>query len=548
MALRDLWAKLTGRPTEEEEQKAPPAETHPAAPVPEESQGLAPGAEPPPAPVGAGSITAGDLPVVPPEMPPPAPLTPPPAPAEIAPPAPAPFHSPVPAEQPAPEVPPSTLPPGWQPSPAEVPAPPTPHPVAPPPELPPQPVPPPSELPPEISPPAPEPAPNLPFAPEPAPSLPSAPEPAPDLSPAPQPVPQPKPEPPAALAPAAVPFEPELVEPLPPGFLDDLDASEAAGPEAPAPEAPAEESRAGWFGRLRTGLSRSTARLTGGLTGLFVKRRLDEEALEELEEALITADLGVSASQRIVERFRSTRFGKEVTDDEVKEALAEEIGSILAPVARPLELDAGLRPHVVLVVGVNGTGKTTTIAKLGQQWREQGRSVTFVAGDTFRAAAVEQLQIWGSRTGCEVVAPVKQGADAAGLAFDALTQARQKGTEVLLVDTAGRLHNKTALMEELRKVVRVMQRVDPTAPHSVLLVLDATTGQNATQQCKVFSEMVNVTGLVVTKLDGSAKGGVVVALAQEFGLPVHAVGVGEKAADLRPFSARDFSRSLLGLG
>nr|WP_237182578.1 signal recognition particle-docking protein FtsY [Roseomonas marmotae] len=326
--------------------------------------------------------------------------------------------------------------------------------------------------------------------------------------------------------------------------MDRLEPEPEPEPTAAVAE---EEPRTGWFGRLRAGLSRSTARLTDGLTGLFVKRRLDDEALEELEEALITADLGVSAAGRIVTQFRKTRFGKEVTDQEVKEALAEEIAAILAPVARPLELDASHRPHVVLVVGVNGTGKTTTIAKLGQQWREAGRSVTFVAGDTFRAAAVEQLQIWGSRTGCDVVAPAKQGADAAGLAFDALTQARQKGTEVLLVDTAGRLHNKTALMEELRKVVRVMQRVDPTAPHSVLLVLDATTGQNATQQCKVFSEMVNVTGLVVTKLDGSAKGGIVVALAQEFGLPVHAVGVGEKAADLRPFSARDFSRSLLGL-
>jgi len=199
------------------------------------------------------------------------------------------------------------------------------------------------------------------------------------------------------------------------------------------------------------------------------------------------------------------------------------------------------------VAGVNGTGKTTTIAKLGQQYREQGIACAFVAGDTFRAAAVEQLQIWGERTGARVHAPVKEGADAAGLAFDALKAAREDGTQVLLVDTAGRLHNKSALMEELRKVVRVIKRVDETAPHSVLLVLDATTGQNAIQQCKVFGEMVNVTGLAVTKLDGSAKGGVVVALAQEFGLPVHFVGVGEKAADLRPFEARDFARGLMGL-
>ncbi|MCO6414761.1 signal recognition particle-docking protein FtsY [Siccirubricoccus sp. KC 17139] len=317
-------------------------------------------------------------------------------------------------------------------------------------------------------------------------------------------------------------------------------------PPSPAPAAEPEQ-RGGWFSRLKAGLSRSTAKLTDSVTSLFRKRRLDEEALEELEETLITADLGVAASRRIVEGFRRTRFGKEVTDEEVKATLAEEIAAILGPVARPMPIDPARAPHVVLVVGVNGTGKTTTIAKLGQQYREQGLRCAFVAGDTFRAAAVEQLQIWGDRTGAKVHAPAKQGADAAGLAFDALTAARADGTQVLLVDTAGRLHNKTALMEELRKVVRVLRRVDPTAPHSVLLVLDATTGQNALQQAKVFKEMVDVSGLAVTKLDGSAKGGVVVALAQEFGLPVHFVGVGEKAADLRPFEARDFARGLMGL-
>jgi fused signal recognition particle receptor len=546
MALRDIWAKLTGRPAEDD--AAPPAEAPPAAAPPAvPPAGALEDVVPPPdnsraalpeAPAESRSalpptgLPPGDLPVVPPEMPLPAPPTPAPAPAEIVPPAPAPTPPAVPPEQPAPPATPSALPPGWQPSPAEIPAPqPAPAPAAPPPELPPQPAMPAPAMPPEIAPP---------------PAAPPMPEPAPE----PRPEATPPAMPPAARAPLpeAVPFEPVLIEPLPPGFLDGLEELTEEG----TPPAPGEEPRgAGWFGRLRAGLSRSTARLTEGLeglTGLFTKRLLDEEALEELEETLIAADLGVAASQHIVARFRSARFGREVTDEEVKEALAEEIGAILAPVAKPLVLDHDRRPHVVLVVGVNGTGKTTTIAKLGQQWRAQGRSVTFVAGDTFRAAAVEQLQIWGSRTGCDVVAPAKQGADAAGLAFDALKDAQRKGTEILLVDTAGRLHNKTALMEELRKVVRVMQRVDATAPHSVLLVLDATTGQNATQQCKVFSEMVNVTGLVVTKLDGSAKGGVVVALAQEFGIPVHAVGVGEKAADLRPFSAREFSRSLLGLG
>jgi fused signal recognition particle receptor len=319
---------------------------------------------------------------------------------------------------------------------------------------------------------------------------------------------------------------------------------ETAPPPDPEPDP---SQKGGWFSRLKAGLSRSTARLTDAITTVFRKRRLDEEALEELEETLIAADLGVPAARRIVDGFRRTRFGKEVTDEEVKAALAEAVAEILAPVATPMEIRPAHAPHVVLVVGVNGTGKTTTIAKLGQQYSRQGLRVMFAAGDTFRAAAVEQLQIWGERTGCAVVAPAKMGADAAGLAHDALARARAEGMDVLLVDTAGRLQNKAALMEELRKVVRVIRRLDPTAPHSVLLTLDATTGQNALSQVKVFKEMVDVSGLAVTKLDGSAKGGVVVALAQEFGLPVHMVGVGEKAEDLRPFTARDFSRGLVGL-
>ena len=323
-------------------------------------------------------------------------------------------------------------------------------------------------------------------------------------------------------------------------------AAEGA-PPPPVDASPPEAARGGWLSRLKAGLSRSTAKLTESVSAIFTKRRLDEAALEELEETLIAADLGVAASRRIVDGFRKTRFGREVTEAEVKEALAEDIAGILAPVAQPMPINPALAPHVVLVVGVNGTGKTTTIAKLGQQYREQGLRCAFVAGDTFRAAAVEQLQIWGERTGARVHAPAKHGADAAGLAFDALTAAKADGTEVLLIDTAGRLHNKTALMEELRKIVRVIKRVDDTAPHSVLLVLDATTGQNAIQQAKVFGEMVDVTGLAVTKLDGSAKGGVVVALAQEFGLPVHFVGVGEKAGDLRPFAAADFALGLMGL-
>jgi fused signal recognition particle receptor len=368
-------------------------------------------------------------------------------------------------------------------------------------------------------------------------------------------LPVPAPPPAAGTAPDFEARLPEPAEPLapppppppaPPPTDDGAALREALATSVPEPQ-PEEAAKGGWFARLKAGLSRSTARLTDAITTVFRKRRLDEEALEELEETLIGADLGVAASRRIVEGFRKTRFGKEVTDEEVKAALAEAIAEILAPVAQPLVIDRAHAPHVVLMVGVNGTGKTTTIAKLGQQYRDQGLKVMFAAGDTFRAAAVEQLQIWGDRTGCAVVAPAKQGADAAGLAHDALARAKAEGVDVLLVDTAGRLHNKSALMEELRKIIRVMRKLEPSAPHSVLLTLDATTGQNAIQQVRIFKEMVEVSGLAVTKLDGSAKGGVVVALAQEIGLPVHMVGVGEKAGDLRPFTARDFARGLVGL-
>ncbi len=360
---------------------------------------------------------------------------------------------------------------------------------------------------------------------------------------------------PFELPPEPAPAPPEPPAPAPVAPKDDHAAVEEAlaasvpeaEPEPVSEPAPEPEGRGGWFSRLKAGLSRSTARLTGAITTVFRKRRLDEEALEELEETLITADLGVAASRRIVEGFRRTRFGKEVTDEEVKAALAEAIAEILEPVATPMAIEPRHAPHVVLVVGVNGTGKTTTIAKLGQQYRREGLKVMFAAGDTFRAAAVEQLQIWGDRTGCTVVAPAKQGADAAGLAHDALARARAEGADVLLVDTAGRLHNKAALMEELRKIIRVIRKLDPAAPHSVLLTLDATTGQNALSQVRIFKEMVEVTGLAVTKLDGSAKGGVVVALAQEIGLPVHMVGVGESVDDLEPFTARDFARAIAGL-
>jgi fused signal recognition particle receptor len=305
----------------------------------------------------------------------------------------------------------------------------------------------------------------------------------------------------------------------------------------------------GVFSRLKQGLARSTQKLgegLGNLTAVVTRRRLDDEALEELEDALISADLGTEVARRVIASFRRSRFGREVTDEEIRQALAEEIAAILEPVAHPLRLDPANKPHVVLVVGVNGTGKTTTIGKMAQAFRDQGKRAVLVAGDTFRAAAVEQLQIWGERVGAPVIAG-GPNADAAGLAFDALTRAQAQGADVLLIDTAGRLHNKSVLMDELRKIIRVLRKQDETAPHSVLLVLDATTGQNAVQQVRVFKEMVDVTGLVVTKLDGSARGGIVVALAETFGLPVHAVGVGEKASDLRPFEAGDFARGLVGM-
>ncbi len=299
-----------------------------------------------------------------------------------------------------------------------------------------------------------------------------------------------------------------------------------------------------FFSRLKEGLQRSKQKLSESIGAVFTRRRLDEAALAELEDLLIGADLGPAASERIIASFRRTRFGKEVTGEEIRAALAEEIAAILAPVARPLAIDRAHAPHVVLMVGVNGTGKTTTIGKLAQQYRQAGLRTMLVAGDTFRAAAVEQLEVWGSRTGAEVVAGAP-GADPAGLAFDALGRARAAHADVLLIDTAGRLHNKAALMQELAKIVRVLKKQDPAAPHSVVLVLDATTGQNALSQVRVFKEMVAVTGLIVTKLDGSARGGVVVALAETFGLPVHAVGVGERADDLRPFDAHEFARGLV---
>ncbi|WP_420402856.1 signal recognition particle-docking protein FtsY [Nisaea sp.] len=304
--------------------------------------------------------------------------------------------------------------------------------------------------------------------------------------------------------------------------------------------------RRGWFRRLKDGLAKSSGKLVGGISGVFTKKRLDDESLEELEEVLITADLGVETSARLISNLAKEKFGKDVTDEEVRTAFAEDIAEILTPVAKPLEVATGRKPHIVLMVGVNGSGKTTTIGKLAKQFRDRGLSVMMAAGDTFRAAAIEQLQVWGERTGTRVIAK-SQGSDAAALAFDAIGEAKAAGTDVLLIDTAGRLQNRAELMDELAKVIRVIRKQDESAPHDCVLVLDGTVGQNAHSQVKAFKEMVEVSGLVITKLDGSTRGGVVVALADQLGLPVHAVGVGESAEDLQPFEANRFARDLMGL-
>ncbi len=307
-----------------------------------------------------------------------------------------------------------------------------------------------------------------------------------------------------------------------------------------------EENKGGWFQRLKSGLSRSSSRLTEGFAAILVKRRLDRDTLDEIEELLIAADLGPATAAELAADLAKSRFGKEVTDGEVREFLAGRIADLLAPVAIPLN-PVEHKPFVILMTGVNGVGKTTTIGKLAQRFRAEGKSVMLAAGDTFRAAAVAQLSIWGERTGAPVVKK-EAGADPAALAYEALERARAENIDVLLIDTAGRLHNKAGLMDELAKMVRVLQKLDPAAPHATLLVLDATTGQNALQQVEIFRSMVKVNGLIVTKLDGSAKGGILVALAKRFNLPVHAIGVGETAQDLQAFDPQEFARSLMGLG
>ncbi|WP_083868438.1 signal recognition particle-docking protein FtsY [Bartonella queenslandensis] len=306
-----------------------------------------------------------------------------------------------------------------------------------------------------------------------------------------------------------------------------------------------EQKKTAWFGRLKKGLSLSSQRLSGSICDLFVKRKLDKDTLQELEDILIQADLGVETATRITNTLASNRYGKDLSPNDIHTIVIEEIRKVLEPVAIPLELDLSHKPHVILLVGVNGTGKTTTIGKLAAKLTEGGLKVMLAAGDTFRAAAIEQLHIWGERTDSPVIS-TKLGADAASLAFDAFEKAKKEKSDVLIIDTAGRLQNKSELMDELAKIIRVLRKHTPQAPHTILQTLDATTGQNALSQVDIFRDIAGVNGLVMTKLDGTARGGILVAIAAKYKLPVYFIGVGESIEDLQPFSASDFAETIAG--
>jgi fused signal recognition particle receptor len=383
----------------------------------------------------------------------------------------------------------------------------------------------------------------------------------------PQPAPQPAPEPTPASPEDVSPDDAIPEDARPPGAAPEDPAPRALAPEpaevvAPPPaqtstEIPAEapvEARAaapaapkrGWLERLTFGLSRTAQSIGGSITDLFGGRKADAATLEDLEDVLIQADLGVAVAGRIVAAVGKRRFEGAVAPEAVRETLAAEVEAVLKPVARPLEVTNAHQPFVILMVGVNGSGKTTTIGKLAAQLTMEGRIVVLAAGDTFRAAAIEQLRVWGDRTGAFVVAK-QQGADAAGLVHDAIVEAKTRLADALLIDTAGRLQNKAELMAELEKVIKVIRRADPSAPHAVLLTLDATVGQNALSQVEIFGRTAGVTGLVMTKLDGTARGGILVAIAEKYALPVHFIGVGETLDDLEPFEARDFARAIAGL-
>ncbi|MBY5850008.1 signal recognition particle-docking protein FtsY [Rhizobium ruizarguesonis] len=343
----------------------------------------------------------------------------------------------------------------------------------------------------------------------------------------------------------AEPSEAAIEEPRPESPI--LPKGFATGRSVVEPEPVILQPKLSWFQRLRNGLARTSSQLTSQITALFTKRKLDDETLQDLEDLLIQADLGVETAMRVTDTLASERYGKDVTGEDVSRIMASEIAKVLKPVARPLQLDLSHKPHVILVVGVNGTGKTTTIGKLAAKLSGAGLKVMLAAGDTFRAAAIEQLKIWADRTKSEFIG-TKLGADAAGLAYDAFEQAKAKKCDVLIVDTAGRLQNKAELMAELEKIVRVLGKLDPDAPHTVLQTLDATTGQNALNQVEIFRNVAGVNGLIMTKLDGTARGGILVAISAKHKLPVYFIGVGEGVEDLEPFEAEDFAHAIAGLG
>ena len=531
-------------------QPAPPPEQ---MPLPEPHPAPAPeiAAEPEPEPVP--ELPSGPVP----EEPRPAPREVPAEPAQEITPEPEVPAEPEPAEpQPSPEVPAEPIREEPQPAPQEVPPEPEPSPK---PEIPPAPaaqsapVPKSPEPAPQVVPPEPElqarPKPEV----HPAP-VPEVPESAPvEVPPAPE---RPQQIPDIAKAPPSAPAgHPPLkggesAEPAPPRKPEGKVSVARAVERKPEPEKafePAPAPRQSWFQRMRAGLSRSSRELSGNIAGIFTKRKLDEDTLQDLEDVLIRADLGVETAIRVTDALASGRYGRDISDAEVRGVMATEMEKVLAPVALPLELDLSMKPHVILVVGVNGTGKTTTIGKLAAKLTAGGLSVMLAAGDTFRAAAIEQLKIWGERTNSPVIAS-KLGADAAGLAYDAFEKAKEAGSDVLIIDTAGRLQNRTELMAELEKIVRVLGKLDPEAPHTVLQTVDATTGQNALNQVEIFRNVAGVNGLVLTKLDGTARGGILVAIAQRFGLPVHMIGIGEGIDDLQPFEADAFARAITGAG
>jgi fused signal recognition particle receptor len=344
--------------------------------------------------------------------------------------------------------------------------------------------------------------------------------------------------PPAAPSPQRADHEPPPGPPeTTPTYVEQVEAQQAPPPA----------KKQSWYDRLASGLRRSSDQLTQGISSIFTQRKLDERMLGELEDTLIQADFGIDMAERVTETLRRERFDRDVSAGEVREVLKAEIAKVLEPVALPLAIEEDRKPFVILMVGVNGTGKTTTIGKLAGLYVAAGKKVMLAAGDTFRAAAIEQLQVWGERTGATVIAK-PAGSDASGLAFDAVTRASEEGADLLLIDTAGRLHNRDELMGELEKIIRVIKKVDATAPHATLLTLDATTGQNALNQVEIFGKRAGVTGLVMTKLDGTARGGILCAIAQRFSLPVHFIGVGEGVDNIEAFKAEEFAAAIAGRG